>query len=131
LGVEFWLWVGSECIMYAGYGRGAIRGGFERGFLGFVEVFSLLVRANPGNDQRVLTNGARVMPHCGRLGYSVLRNSAMATASIAVPMTATMARHRPTGTTQPNQVMPGLRACTATGLTDKCANTAFRIGWTT
>jgi hypothetical protein len=34
--------------MYAGYERGAIRGGFERGFLGFVEVLSLLAKANLG-----------------------------------------------------------------------------------
>jgi hypothetical protein len=46
--VGFWFWVGSECIMSAGYGRGAIRGGFERGFLGFVEVISLLAKANLG-----------------------------------------------------------------------------------
>jgi len=129
--VGFWLWVGSEWIMYAGYGGGPIRACFERGFLGFVEVLSLLAKANPGAmiSGRLLMH--RVMPHCGRPGYSVLRNSAMATASITVPITATIARHSPTGTTQPNQVMPGLRACTAWGLTDRCANTALRIGWTT
>jgi hypothetical protein len=43
--------------MYAAVSRGAIGGGFERGFLGFAEVFSLLAKANPGNDQRALTNG--------------------------------------------------------------------------
>ena len=47
-GWGFWLWVGSEWIMYAGYGAGGYPGGFERGFLGFVEVISLLAKANLG-----------------------------------------------------------------------------------
>ena len=110
--------------------RRAIGGGFERGFIGFVEAFFVIGEGKFGGmiSGRLLTSG--VMPQCGRRGYSVLRNSAMAMASMASPMAATMARDSPTGTTQPNQVMPGLRACTARGLTDRWSNTACRIGTT-
>ena len=65
------------------------------------------------------------------MGYSVLRNSAMAMASMAAPIAATIARDRPTGTSQPSQVMPGLRTAVARGLSDRWLNTAWRIGATT
>src|SRR6516164_5203978 len=110
--------------------RGAMRESFERGFLGIVETFFGIGEGKiRGNHQRALTN----WPGNATLwapGYSVLRNSAMATPSIARPMMATMVSDSPTGTTQPNQVTPGLRACIATGLTDRWLKTAVRIGST-
>src|ERR1700735_4254847 len=41
------------------------------------------------------------------VGYSVLRNSMMATPSMARPIAATMPRDSHWGTSQPDQVMPG------------------------
>src|ERR1700722_14219630 len=90
--------------------------------------FSLLAKPNSADDQRAHTNRARYCHIVGGPRYSVLRNSAMAMASIAAPMTATMARDSPSGTTQPNHVMPGLRVCTASGLTARWPHTAERIG---
>jgi hypothetical protein len=128
LGVSLGLWVCSECIMYAAVAGGLMRECLERRFLGIAEAFSLLPKAKFGGiiSGRLLMGPG--MPHCGRRGYSVLRNSAMAMASIAAPIAVTMARDSPTGTTQPNQVMPGLRACMASGLTGRWMNTACRIG---
>ena len=105
-----------------------MREGFERDFLGIVEALFVI---GEGKTRGIISGRllmGRVMPHCGHRVYSVLRNSAMAMASIATPMAATMARDSPTGTTQPNQVMPGLRACKASGLIDRWVNTACRIG---
>src|SRR5579859_2177464 len=107
------------------------RGCFERGFSGNVEgVFRYWLGQIRRNDQRAHTNSPRYCHIVGGPRYSVLRNSAMAMASIAAPMNATMARDSPSGTTQPNHVMPGLRVCTASRLTARWPNTAERIGST-
>ena len=66
---------------------------------------------------------------CGH-GYSALRNSAIAMPSIPRPMAATMASDSPSGTCQPNQVMPGL-SLFSTWPKARWANTACRIGSTT
>jgi hypothetical protein len=62
--------------------------------------------------------------------YSVLRNSAMATASMPSPITATSPSDTPSGTTQPAHVTPGASACPAAGLMARWLNTARRIGST-
>ena len=84
-----------------------------------------------GGREQALTNGrARRIGGLGssRPGYSVLRNSAMATASMAAPIKATMATDSPTGTTQPNHETPGLSSRMARELTGRWLNTAWRIG---
>jgi hypothetical protein len=63
--------------------------------------------------------------------YSGLLNVTMATAIMTSPMTATIPRHRPIGTTQPPHVRPGDRACRAARGRPRWANTACLMGYTT
>ena len=63
--------------------------------------------------------------------YSGLLNVTMATAIMASPMTATIPRHTPIGTTQPPHVRPGDRACRADGGRLRWVNTACLMGYTT
>src|SRR5215469_8642195 len=63
-------------------------------------------------------------------GYSGLLNVTMATPIMTSPMTATIPRHSPIGTTQPPQVRPGDRACMADGGRLRWVNTACLMGYT-
>src|SRR5258708_39053550 len=60
--------------------------------------------------------------------YSVLRNSAIATAVLPRPMMVTIPSDRPSGTTHPAQVMPGDRCCSDAAALVRWLDTACRNG---
>ena len=76
----------------------------------FHEVVVVTERSTPRNDTELQSEQVR---EGDDRAYSVLRNSATATPIITRPMAATMPNARPTGTSQPPQVMLGARLRTA------------------
>src|SRR5579859_7823054 len=92
---------------------GVMHGGLKFAYPGeCLGIFLLFAAAAEGNDQHAPINWGPGIDWQG-LAYSVLRNSAIAMASIAAPMMATMAKDSPSGTTQPNHETPGLRTWAA------------------
>ena len=83
-------------------------------------------RCRPSSSRGAKSRGTGTVP----ASHSTLENSAMAIASIASPMIATIAASSKPGTRQPNQVTPGASALRTAGEMSRWANTALRIGST-